>query len=88
MLTRLGPLLALLVLTIPILFGLAGTLLPAFGYLPALGGGSFSLTPFSELARQPGIVTSAAMSYAAGLVTATAALGVVMLFPYLSLAVI
>ena len=36
-------------LTLPILAGLAGTVLPAFGYLPALGGEGFSLEPWRML---------------------------------------
>ncbi len=35
---RLAPYLVMLLLTGPVLAGLAGTLLPAFSYLPALGG--------------------------------------------------
>ena len=35
MLTRIGPPLAILLLSGPFLFGLFGTLVPAFGYLPA-----------------------------------------------------
>ena len=35
---RIGVLLTLIVLVSPIIAGLGGTLLPAFGYWPALGG--------------------------------------------------
>ena len=42
MLTRLGPPLTVLLLAGPILAGLLGTILPAFGYLPALGGIDFT----------------------------------------------
>jgi putative thiamine transport system permease protein len=80
MLSRLGPPLAITVLTGPILFGLAGTLLPAFGYLPALGGSDFTLVHVEKLAAQPGILMSALISLAAGLVTAAVSLGVVILF--------
>lgn len=80
MLKRLGALLPILVLTIPVLFGLAGTLLPAFGYLPALGGHTFTLHHLAALAARPGIARSAAVSLASGLVTAAVALAVVMLF--------
>jgi putative thiamine transport system permease protein len=45
MLTRLGPPAAILLLSVPVLAGLAGTALPAFGYLPALGGETLSLDP-------------------------------------------
>jgi putative thiamine transport system permease protein len=78
--TRLGPLAAALLLAGPVLAGLAGTLLPAFGYLPALGGTRFSLEPFARLLAEPGLWRSAAVSLAAGPATAAASLLVVMLF--------
>ncbi|MDP3898339.1 MAG: ABC transporter permease, partial [Mesorhizobium sp.] len=80
MLTRLGPPLAILLLTLPILAGLLGTILPAFGYLPALGGDAFSLDAFKALAAQPGILASARMSLVTGLVSAALSLGIVMAF--------
>jgi putative thiamine transport system permease protein len=80
MLPRLGPPLAIAVLAGPILFGLAGTILPAFGYLPALGGTGFTLAHVEKLAVQPGIVMSGLISLAAGLVTTAVSLGMVMLF--------
>jgi putative thiamine transport system permease protein len=80
MLPRLGPPLAIAVLAGPILFGLAGTILPAFGYLPALGGTGFTLAHVEKIAVQPGIVMSGLISLAAGLVTTAVSLGMVMLF--------
>lgn len=80
MLTRIGPPLAIALLSVPILCGLAGTLLPAFGYLPALGGEHFTTAAFAELAAKPGIVRSVAISLAAGIVTAAISLGVVFAF--------
>jgi len=80
MLSRLGPPLTLAVLAGPVLAGLAGTLLPAFGYLPALGGETLTLDPFRQLLAQPGIWHSALLSLTAGVATAAAALGIVMLF--------
>lgn len=80
MLTRLGPPLTILLLTGPILFGLAGTVLPAFGYLPALGGTEFTLSYFADLGQRPGIWSSAFISLTAGLVSAAMSLGIVMLF--------
>lgn len=80
MLIRLGPSLAILLLIGPILFGLVGTLLPAFGYLPALGGREFSLRPLAELAARPAILSSALMSFVCGIATAGIALVAVMLF--------
>ncbi len=80
MLPRLGPPLTIAILAGPILLGLAGTLLPAFGYLPALGGTGFTLGHIEKLLAQPGIAMSALISLAAGLVTTAVSLGVVMLF--------
>jgi len=79
MLSRLGPPLTLALLAGPVLAGLAGTLLPAFGYLPALGGDTPTLAPFRALLAEPGIWRSASLSFAAGVATAAAALGTVML---------
>ncbi|MFC5584737.1 ABC transporter permease [Nitratireductor kimnyeongensis] len=80
MLTRLGPILAIVLLTVPVVFGLAGTLLPAFGYLPALGGTMFELAPFRQLLAEPAILSSAVMSLVVGLVTAAFSIVSVMLF--------
>ncbi|WP_148227646.1 ABC transporter permease [Fulvimarina pelagi] len=56
-------------LAAPVGIGIAGVVLPAFGYLPALGGTEFTLAPFRDLASQPGLVGSSALSLATGLVT-------------------
>jgi putative thiamine transport system permease protein len=76
--TRLGgnALLAF-VLGLPILAGLAGTILPALGYLPALGGFRVTLAHFAELAGQPHILRSVLTGLAAGLLTTVAATAVV-----------
>lgn len=80
MLPRLGPPLAIALLAGPILLGLAGTMLPAFGYLPALGGTEFTLAPARQLLTEPGIWMSSIISLLSGLVTTAAALAIVMLF--------
>ncbi|WP_414735946.1 ABC transporter permease [Ensifer adhaerens] len=64
-------------LCLPVLAGLAGTLLPAFGYLPALGGTQLTLGHFEALAAQPHILRSALVSLAAGLTSTFVALVVV-----------
>jgi len=43
---------------LPIGAGLLGTLLPALGYLPAIGGNAFSLEPWRSLFAYPGFATS------------------------------
>lgn len=77
---RLAPPLIVLLLVGPILAGLAMATLPAFGYLPALGGHAFVLTPWHELLGQPGLGRSVALSFMSGLVTTAVALTVVLLF--------
>lgn len=81
MLTRLAPPAAILLLTLPILAGLAGTVLPAFGYLPALGGEALSLEPWRMLLAQPGVMMSSITSLAVGLAASgIALLGVLLVF--------
>ncbi|WP_104202261.1 ABC transporter permease [Billgrantia saliphila] len=77
---RFAPALIVTLLVGPILAGLAMALLPAFGYLPALGGERLSLEPWHELFAQPGLARSVAVSFASGLVTAAVSLVVVLAF--------
>lgn len=69
-----------LILGLPVLAGVAGTLLPAFGYLPALGGFRFTLDHFAELAGLPHILRSTLTGLAAGLVTTSIAVTIVGIF--------
>jgi putative thiamine transport system permease protein len=62
----LAPALTLTVFTLPIAAGLLGTLLPAFGYLPALGGDSLSLAPWRALFDAPGFATALQLTLATG----------------------
>lgn len=64
----------------PVLAGLAGTILPAFGYLPVLGYHSFSFEPLSALVSTPGIGTSVLLSFRTGLVASILSLAIVLLF--------
>ena len=77
---RLAPALTVLVLVGPLLFGLAGTLLPAFGYLPALGGTRLTFRFFGELLASPGILRSALLALAAGVATTAIAFLVTLSF--------
>jgi len=70
----------LLLIVGPVGLGLAGTLLPAFGYLPALGGSSLSLGPFRAVLSEPGIGLSLALSLGTGLAATGASLAIVALF--------
>lgn len=63
---RLAPPLTLAIFLLPVLAGLAGTLLPAFGYLPALGGSGFSLQPWRDLLAWPGLAASLRVTVISG----------------------
>lgn len=77
---RLTPFVIVAVLVGPILAGVAMVLLPAFGYLPTLGGETSSLAPWRELLAQPGLARSVGISLASGLLTTAVSLVVVLLF--------
>jgi putative thiamine transport system permease protein len=62
------------VLLLPIGAGLLGTLLPAFGYLPAIGGRALDLAPWRTLVAYPGFVTSVMTTLFTGVLTALLAL--------------
>ena len=62
------------VLLLPIGAGILGTLLPAFGYLPAIGGHGFGLAPWRMLFAYPGFLTSFATTLFTGTLTAMLAL--------------
>lgn len=67
-------------LLLPIAFGTLGTLLPAFGYLPALGGERLSLEPFQALFATPGLVPAALLSLVTGFVATIVSLGITLVF--------
>ncbi|QGZ36006.1 ABC transporter permease [Stappia indica] len=77
---RLAPVLALALMLGPVAAGLLGTLLPAAGYVPVLGGTAVSLEPLRMLLTQPGIGMSAALSLGTGLVATFGAFAAVILF--------
>lgn len=77
---RLAPALIIALLVLPVGAGLVMVLLPAFGYLPALGGHHASLAPWQTLFTQPGLGRSVAVSFASGLVSTAMALMMVVLF--------
>ncbi len=80
MMLRFAPALIVTLLVGPIMAGLAMAVLPAFGYLPALGGTEFSLSHWQALFAQPGLWRSVAISFASGLLTTAVSLSVVLLF--------
>ncbi len=60
------PRLTLALLAGPVLAGVAGTVLPGLGWLPALGGHRLSLEPWRDLIATPGLLRSAALSISTG----------------------
>ena len=77
---RCAPPLTLLIFLGPVAAGLIGTLLPAFGYLPALGGDQLSLDPWRALARYPGVETAALRSLMTGLIATGLSVALVLYF--------
>ena len=65
-LLRLAPLLTVCAFAGPIGAGLIGTLAPAFGMLPAIGGDSPNLNGWRELLRFPGFATSLQLTLTTG----------------------
>ncbi|MCW5634606.1 MAG: ABC transporter permease subunit [Rubrivivax sp.] len=65
-LLRAAPALTLAAFGLPIVAGLAGTALPAFGWLPSIGGHEASLAPWQRLFAQPGFATSLATTLFTG----------------------
>lgn len=64
----------------PILAGFAGTVLPAFGYLPALGGESFSVQAWDRLLAYPGVASSIFMTIWTGFTATAMSLLIAILF--------
>jgi putative thiamine transport system permease protein len=68
---RIGPVavsaVVIAVLAVPVAAGLAGTLLPAFGYLPAVGASTFGTAAWRELHGAPGFGSSLALTLGTGL---------------------
>ncbi len=79
-LLRWFPAAALLLLLGPIAAGLLGTLLPAFGYLPALGQDTFGLEPWRAFFATPGVFESIRLSFVTGLAVTALSFAVVILF--------
>ena len=69
----------LAVLLLPVAAGLAGTVAPAFDYLPALGADSFGLAPWRALLDWPGLPDAVRLSLVTGLVSTLVALAITVL---------
>ncbi len=77
---RWAPRLTLLLLLFPIAAGLLGTVLPAFGYLPVLGGEEIGLAPWRRLVHWPGVWRAAELSLFSGLAATAISITTVILF--------
>jgi putative thiamine transport system permease protein len=74
-----APALTVALLVGPVAAGLAGTLAPAFGWLPALGGDRPSLDAFRGLFAWPGLARSVALSLGVGIAATALSLAIVTL---------
>ena len=74
-----APLLTLLVMLGPVAAGLIGTLAPALGYMPALGGQGLSLAAAQALAAWPGLPRAMALSLGVGFAATALSLAIVTL---------
>lgn len=73
------PILTFLVLLGPVVAGLYGTVLPAFGHLPAAGLHGPSLHPFLQLFEWAGLGQAVLLSISTGFIATLCALGIVSL---------
>ena len=76
----LAPWLTIGLFLLPVVAGLVGTLLPAFGYLPAIGGHELSLAAWRALFEQPGVLRSIRLSLQTGVVATVLSLGLALGF--------
>ena len=77
MIFRLGPILTVSVLILPVAAGLTATLLPAFGFWPTLGGTEFTLAPWRALFAMPSLARSIGVTLFVGFASAALSLGAV-----------
>ncbi len=71
---RLFPAITVIVLLLPVLAGLIGTVAPGFGYFPAVGGTSLSVQPFRDLFDWAGFMPALGLSLRTGLIATAASL--------------
>ena len=76
----LAPWITIALFLLPVAAGLVGTFLPAFGYLPAIGGEQLSLGPWRTLADQPGVMTSVMLSLQTGVMATACSLALAAAF--------
>ncbi|MEE3318039.1 MAG: ABC transporter permease, partial [Pseudomonadota bacterium] len=75
---RLFPAITVIVLLLPVLAGLIGTVAPGFGYFPAVGGTTLSVQPFRDLFDWAGFMPALSLSLRTGLIATAASLIITM----------
>ena len=68
-LVKFSPKLLMAILILPVLGGLLGVILPAFGWLPALDKTQFNLQGFEQLIQTPGIIKMIALSFFSSIIS-------------------
>ncbi len=76
-LLRFFPALTLALFLVPIAAGLIGTWLPAFGYLPALGGTALSFEPWIALFNDPSLPGALRLTLVVGITATTTSVAIV-----------
>ncbi|WP_296641175.1 ABC transporter permease [Roseinatronobacter sp.] len=76
---RAAPGLVVALMALPVAAGLAGAVLPAFGYFPALGGKAFSLDPWRELLAWLGLGAAVRLSLFTGIGATVLSLAITLL---------
>ena len=71
---RLSPIFLLTLLTLPVIAGLMGVMLPAFGWTPSLDKTEFSLQGFNALWQTPGLTKMITLSISTALISTLLAL--------------
>ncbi|HTT11588.1 MAG TPA: ABC transporter permease [Burkholderiaceae bacterium] len=71
-----APALTVAAFVVPIGAGLAGTVAPAFGYLPAIGGNEWTLAPWRSLFAYPGFASSLKSTLVTALLATLGALAI------------
>ena len=79
-LLKVVPALTLAVFLAPVAAGLLGTLLPAFGFLPTLGGTEVSLQPWRRLLLAPELPAALRLTLTSGLLASIASVALVVTF--------
>ena len=70
-----------IIMIVPVILGVMGAVLPAFGFFPPLGGEALSLQPFADFFALPGIHHAILLSLMTGLVATVLSCGLALILP-------